>query len=121
MLARQGTLVREVVEPEAVTRPLRALQIGGATKIARPVTDKDLMGFVLSRVPEGTPTIQANLPYFKGIQAEYVRDGIFWREWWLRSANTTLYVTYNTREMHEHAEVEIVDSIVRTLKPLATD
>lgn len=94
-----------------------AVQITAARKEACLITDEDLKEFADKRLIEKTSLSKVNITMFAGLYAERVQNGIFWREWWLRSGNLMVYVTYNIEEKFREAERFLVDTIVGSLSP----
>src|SRR6266508_2683776 len=75
-------------------KPPGVIQVSAAVKEAAPVTDIDLKEFAGQRI-SNRRVMTVKTPSFEGIHVEYAEDDNFWREWWLRSGNLMLYVTYN--------------------------
>lgn len=96
---------------------LSAVQISAARNEAGLVTDEDLKDFAAERLGDQTSLCQINTPIFTGFYAEYIKKDTFWREWWLRSGDLMVYVTYNVDIKYRGTEMRQVDEIVRSLRP----
>ena len=94
-----------------------AVQITAARKEAELITDEDLKEFADERLNEKTSRSKINITMFTGLYAEHVTNGIFWREWWLRSGHLMVYVTYNIEEEFREAESFLIDEVVGSLSP----
>jgi hypothetical protein len=100
------------------TPPMGVLQMSAARKQEGPVTDDDLQKFARDQVPSGVRLCRAEFKSFSGFSAAYVKNQLFWREWWLRSGQLMVYVTYNVLQGKEHLEATDLDMILASLKPL---
>jgi hypothetical protein len=96
-----------------------AVQISAARKETGFITDEDLREFASERLSKKISLSKENINIttFTGLYAERIQNGVFWREWWLRSGSIMLYVTYNIEEQFREAEKFLVDEIVGSLSP----
>jgi hypothetical protein len=53
---------------------------------------------------------------FSDLQVIYAMQGTFWRKWWLRHANTLLFVTYNCEQKSDSVETAAVNGMMSTLR-----
>lgn len=90
------------------------LQISCARKDAR-VADEDLKEFARERLVSGVRLVGTDCGLFTGFFAEHKREGLFWREWWLRYDRLLIYATYVVRKGHEHRERDDVETILASL------
>ena len=97
--------------------PLGVLQISSARKDIGPVTAEDLREFAEERVASGVQLLEVSHGPFSGFSAEHSKEGRFWREWWLRSGQLTVYVTYNVAQGNARIEKDEVERIIESLKP----
>ena len=95
-----------------------AIQVSAAVKEAAPVTDADLKEFAGKRIGN-RPAKTVKTAKFVGIHAEYCDNYKFWREWWLRSDNLMLYVTYNIEKKLKDVERAAIDEFISGLEPLS--
>jgi hypothetical protein len=98
--------------------PVGALQISAARKESEGITDGDLREFAEGRVSTTTPLQYCAFGAFLGVTAQYRKDGLFWQEWWLRSGQLMVYVTYNVSQEHAAAEQGSISIILSSLVPL---
>jgi len=95
-----------------------AIQVSAVIKEGTPVTDADLREFAGQRIAYRRPkTIKT--AKFGGIHIAYFDNGNFWREWWLRSGNLMLYVTYNIERNLKDADSATIDQFICDLEPLS--
>jgi hypothetical protein len=93
-----------------------ALQVSAAIKEAAPVTDADLREFAHERI--ANKQVKAvETTYFDGIHIEFVDNDRFWREWWLKSGNLLLYVTYNVEKELRDLTRSDIDAFIGCLEP----
>jgi hypothetical protein len=92
------------------------LQISAANKDSGVVTDDDLKEFASERVASNIPLDPAVAGAFSGFTARYQKERQWWQEWWLRSGQLMIYVTYNISLGRERAEQRAVTSILSSLK-----
>lgn len=90
-----------------------ALQVSAAFKNDA-VTDAELLDFAKERSKDSAPT-PTSVGELTGFELSRVEDGTYWREWYLRSGNIALFVTYNCdsedRGREDEAIGEILDSL----------
>jgi len=87
-----------------------------AKKEAAPVTNADLKEFAGQRIAnKRVRTLKT--AKFEGIHIEYLSNNAFWREWWLRSGNLMLYVTYNVKAKLMEDERATIDEFISSLEP----
>jgi hypothetical protein len=114
---------RGVEEPTCVTisrQPrLGILQVSAARKPEGVVTDQDLQDFAEEHVATGKTLVRVEYKAFSGFSIDYLKDCLFWREWWLRSGNLMIYATYNVEKDKEDIEKNDLDYILSSLSPLA--
>jgi len=92
-----------------------ALQISAARKNSGNVTDADIKEFVGDH-PEGRRLARFATPYFEGYRADYTKRGRHWKEWWLRSQDLLVYVTYNVKSPLDLPQEQQVEAIVHSIK-----
>lgn len=95
-----------------------ALQISSARKENSAITDVDIKDFANGRISDMVAFHKVDIGVFCGFYAERIEDGIFWREWWLRSGNLLIYASYNVDEQFKASETAIVDGVIKSLRPL---
>jgi hypothetical protein len=95
-----------------------ALQISSARKENSAVTDEDIKDFANGRIRDTVAFLKVEFAVFSGYYSEHIGDGVFWREWWLRSGKLLLYASYNVDEQFKKAETAIVDDIIISLRAL---
>ena len=98
------------------TPPLGALQISSARKNSGPVNDEDLREFARERLGHAPLLSAATYGPFSGFSAEREDESLFWKEWWLRSGQTMLYVTYNVIPKYKDSETDAVEAILRNAR-----
>ena len=82
------------------------------------MSDRDLKEFARERIRGGTPLLKVRYGPFSGFSVEYTKEQRFWKEWWLRSGNLMVYVTYNVILGKQNVEKEKVEKLLRSLKPI---
>ena len=92
-----------------------ALQISGAQKDGE-VTDEDLRDFASERLDAGAVASAAVCGDYFGFSLRYREDSSYWRQWYLRSSQSMLFVTYNCAEESRGVEDAEVDRVVGTLR-----
>lgn len=97
-----------------------AVQISAARKETGFITDEELKEFAAERLGDQISLCKVNTPEFTGFCAEYIKNSTFWREWWLRSNDLIVYVTYNIDVKYREAELGLVDEIIRDLRPIGS-
>jgi hypothetical protein len=98
------------------TPPIGALQISSARKDSGPIQDDDLKEFVSERLGRNAQLSVAVLGPFAGFTSEREEESLFWKEWWLRSGQTMLYVTYNVVPKYKDSEMNSVETILRNAR-----
>ena len=53
---------------------------------------------------------------FHGYQLVYAVDDTFWRRWWLANGPTFLFVTYNCDKADMDAELELINTMLGSLR-----
>jgi hypothetical protein len=96
------------------TSPLGALQISSARKNAGPVQDDELIEFAKERQVSRPQLSSVTYQCFSGFMAERKIDGLAWKEWWLRSGDTMLYVSYTVVPPFTDSEMADVEAILRS-------
>jgi len=111
-----GWLVEE--KPECVTfcreDGVGALQISAYKHEA----GDELREFTKDEFPEELTLQPVSCGKFIGQGVEYIADGNVWLKRWLHSGPLLLYVTYNSNAQHRALEMDDVNQMVATLKPL---
>lgn len=95
-----------------------ALQISSARKDSSAVTDEDIKDFANGRICDAVAFHKVDFGPFSEFYLERIENGIFWREWWLRSGHLLIYASYNVDEQFKVSETAIVDGIIKSLIPL---
>lgn len=95
--------------------PAGALQVSAATKEGKNVTDNDLREFARERLPSTSRLAPAVCGEFVGFTATHGTDGQSWQEWWLRSGQLMVYVTYNEIANDENTDLAAVARILDSL------
>ena len=93
-----------------------ALQISAARNDNGPAIDEDLLEFAEDHVKAGAKLRDVTLGMLSGFYIHYSDDEFYCREWWLRSGNTVLLVTYTTELEHRGQEDSAIDQILTTLE-----
>jgi hypothetical protein len=99
--------------------PLGALQISAARRDAGLVTDDDIKELAAEQISRGQKLWRAECGPFSGFCTEHSNAGSFWKEWWLRSGDLLVYVTYNVMGGKELLEKQDVESMLASLKPIS--
>lgn len=106
-------------DPECVTfratPPLGALQLSAALKDGGSITEEDLQSLVKESPSPRTELVKVSYGSFFGVAIQYVKEGLFWREWWLASGRLMIYATYNVAKGGEDLEEDKIESILSSL------
>ena len=100
------------------TPPLGVLQVSAARKTEGPVTDDELRDFAADQVASGEQLRNVKYNSFSGFSSVYLKNQLFWREWWLRSGCLMIYITYNVVQGRENIEAADLEKILTSLEPL---
>jgi hypothetical protein len=95
---------------------LGTLQISAARKGLRDVTPEELREFARDRESQGSRLTDIEYSAFLGIFAEYDQEGRHWVEWWLRSSELVLYVTFIVGICEKATARTEVESILNSLR-----
>ena len=94
-----------------------AFQVSVARNSEGPATDDDLREFAQEHFDAGAPMTQVKIGEFEGYYLHYGFDDMYQRQWWLRSVDTVVMVTYTCnhadRGIDDHAVDEMVSSLQR--------
>jgi hypothetical protein len=93
-----------------------ALQISAARNEEGPATDEDLLEFAEEHVKAGAKLKEVSVGKLSGFYLHYSDDEFYSREWWLRSENTVVLVTYTTELAQRGQEDSVVDQILTTIE-----
>jgi hypothetical protein len=63
----------------------------------------------------GTELVKVSYGPFSGIATQYMKEGFFWREWWLASGGLMIYATYSVAQGGEDLEKDKIESILSSL------
>jgi len=95
-----------------------ALQLSAALRDSE-VTDGDLLDFAAKEVEAGLKGVPVLTSEFGGYLFTFVRDGAFWRRWYLRKGSLALFVTYNCNVEERGVEDADVDEMMVSLSTIA--
>jgi hypothetical protein len=98
------------------TPPLGVLQISSARKNSASIQDDDLKEFANERLDRDVQLSVVAFGPFSGFTSEREEKSLFWKEWWLRSGQVMLYVTYNVRSKYKRSEMDAVEAILRNAR-----
>ena len=80
------------------------------------MTDEDLRDFAVDHVEAGADLTSVSFGDFTGFHVSYrVEDQEFWCEYWLRSAQVMIYVTYNCALSEKDNELSTINDILKSL------
>ena len=98
-----------------------ALQISACRKERSAVTDVDLREFAFEQREGSAQLRRYRFGTFGGFGASSLRNGTYWREWWLRAGSVMLYVTFNDeKRVRLRALKPILDSLAQRVCSLST-
>lgn len=84
----------------------------------QPITPADLQEFAREHVESGARLNTLEAGDFTGISVDYDVDDVYWREWYLKSGNLFLFMTYHCALTEEGKEDDTIDSILESLQHL---
>lgn len=93
-----------------------ALQISAARNGNGSATDEDLLEFAEDHIKAGAKLREVTLGMLSGFYIHYSDDEFYCREWWLRSGNSVVLVTYTTELEYRGQEDSAIDQILTTLE-----
>jgi hypothetical protein len=70
----------------------------------------------MTNVEMSTALSWQNWGEFSGYSHEYDERGSFYRQWWLAAERTMIFITYRCNSGVQDAEIEAVETIVRSLE-----
>ena len=69
----------------------------------------------MTNVDSSTPLTWQNWGDYSGYQYDYLERGSFYRQWWLVSERTIIFITYQCDPESKDIETEEIDKIVRSI------
>jgi hypothetical protein len=93
-----------------------ALQISAFQKPNGDVTKADLLDAADLDEPAQQHLRNIECGDFQGLALSFADDQTFWRQWWIASGATMLFVTYNCDVEHKESDREIIDEMIASLK-----
>ena len=69
----------------------------------------------MTNVDSSTPLTWQNWGDYSGYQYDYLERGSFYRQWWLASERTILFITYQCDPQSKDIETDEVDKIVQSI------
>ena len=96
-----------------------ALQISAYRHDSGIVPKDDVDDFTKGEFPEETALQTVSCGAFAGVGVSYVVDGQFWLKRWVHQGPLLLYVTYNSDAGDQEAEMQAVNQMLATLKPVS--
>jgi len=93
-----------------------ALQISAAKKLEGPVTSNDLLRQAQKREAANGDLLSCSFGPFNGFTKQYSRENNSWREFWLSSGQTFLYITYVCAVEDNGKELEAVNRILDSIQ-----
>lgn len=92
------------------------LQLSAARNENGLATDEDLLEFAEEHISSGAKLTSVNIGKLSGFYLQYSDGEFHCREWWLRSGNTVVFVTYTADLELSGQEDPVVDQILTTLE-----
>jgi len=83
-----------------------------------PVEDDFLNYLAEEHLEAGAMPDKVRFGEFTGFTLSYGADDGFWTEWYLRAGRLALFASYTCASEHEMLEEELVEGILRSLKPV---
>jgi hypothetical protein len=96
-----------------------ALQISAARKQSGVISDDDLLAQAQKRTEAGASLSPVATAHASGFTAAHARENSEWQEWWLRSDDTLLYVTWIRAAGDDAGEDAVAREMIETLAVLA--
>ena len=91
-----------------------------ATLIIQPYSTPDFVGKKILRnmtnVDSSTLLTWQNWGDYSGYQYDYSERGSFFRQWWLASETTIMFIVYESDTESRDAEIDEIDKIVNSLR-----
>lgn len=92
-----------------------AIDITAVKKESGMVQEQDLKDFAEELIDKNIEPIAIKVGENDGLYFEYQEERAAWREWYLGSHSTLVYVTYNTDIENAEIDKAVVDQILSTL------
>jgi len=87
-----------------------------AVREEQEISDEYLADLVEDHIEAGAELEEVELGNFSGLSCCYEGEGEYWCEWYLRSDQTLLFVTYNCSLEEEGTQDDVVESILESLQ-----
>jgi hypothetical protein len=97
-----------------------ALQVSAAKKDGGLVTPEDLEEFAEDVLAASSAERELFHGWFSGFTVQFIRDGDFWRHWWLAAGDTLIYATYICAATDRGPEEDVAVAAVGSLRPATT-
>jgi hypothetical protein len=112
-------IVSEEADPVTISDPSNqvAVQISAARKDSQ-VTDADLLEFASERLGPNVKPKQIKTSYFAGLFGQHTDPNFISREWWLRSGDLMLYVTFTRPIGIRSYDENVLEKLIDSLKPM---
>ena len=108
--------VDEVCATFTLEPDIGVLQVSAARNDNGPATDDNLLDFAKAHIEAGAKLRKTACGAFTGFYFHYSDDDFYSREWWLRSDDTVVLVTYTCDLELKGQGDTLVDGILKTLK-----
>ena len=93
-----------------------ALQVSAARNSKGSATDDDLRDFAQEHFDANAPIAQVEVGEFKGYYLHYRFEDVYQRQWWLRSVNTVVMITYTCSHTDRGVDDQATDEMVASLQ-----
>lgn len=90
-----------------------------AVREEQEISDEYLEDLVEEHIEAGAELEEVELGNFAGLSCCYEGEGEYWCEWYLRSDQLLLFVTYNCSLEEEGTQDDVVESILESLQVIS--
>ena len=80
------------------------------------VEDEQLEELAAEHLDSEAVIEDVNFNEFSGFVVSYTKESEYWNEWYLKSENLLLFVSYNCDEKDEDIDEDVVESILASLQ-----
>jgi hypothetical protein len=96
--------------------PLGALQISATRKDAGPITDDELREFAQEHIEAGAKLRPATYGNLSGFGVRYSDEEYSYQEWWLRTGQTMVFITYTVALADSEREELVITATLNTIR-----
>jgi hypothetical protein len=93
-----------------------SFQVSAARKKGSLIDESEVEDFYIDSIPNKEAVKKIVVNDFNGHYFEYVKDSLFWRQWYLFTGDTLVMVTYLAPTGKEMQEMSAVNEMIKSIK-----